>query len=49
MGWFSTISAAFLVVSAIGVWFTAEHGGKWREAIEQRKEQEQEEAQRQKG
>ncbi|KAI7675446.1 MFS general substrate transporter [Hortaea werneckii] len=49
VGWFSTISAAFLVVSAIGVWFTAEHGGKWREAIVERKEQEQEEAQRHKG
>ena len=33
VGWFSTISAAFLVVAALGTWVTAEHGWKWREAV----------------
>lgn len=31
VGWFSTISATFLFVSAIAVWATIEWGGKWRE------------------
>jgi len=34
VGWFSTISAGFLVVAAIGVWFTAKNGKSWREAID---------------
>jgi len=33
VGWFSTISAGFLVVAATGVWFTAKYGESWREAI----------------
>ena len=31
VGWFSTISAVFLFVSAIGVWATAKWGSEWRE------------------
>nr|POE93027.1 quinidine resistance protein 3 [Quercus suber] len=30
VGWFSTISAAFVLVAAIGVWITATYGGNWR-------------------
>lgn len=33
VGWFSTISAAFLVIAASATWVTAEHGWKWREAV----------------
>ena len=33
VGWFSTISAAFLVLAAAGTWVTAERGWKWREAV----------------
>ena len=36
VGWFSTISAAFLVCSAAGVWFTANHGSSWRERIDEK-------------
>ena len=45
VGWFSTISAGFLVASATSVWFAANYGGKWREAVEKREEQEEEEKQ----
>ncbi|KAK5118546.1 hypothetical protein LTR85_008011 [Meristemomyces frigidus] len=34
VGWFSTISAGFLVVSAAGVWWTARNGSTWRERID---------------
>ena len=37
VGWFSTISAGFLVVSAIGVWATTVWGEKWRHAVDDRK------------
>ncbi|KAK4542733.1 hypothetical protein LTR36_006305 [Oleoguttula mirabilis] len=40
VGWFSTISAGFLVVSAGGVWLTAEHGSEWREKIDGKVEEE---------
>ena len=33
VGWFSTISAAFLVVAAIGTWATATYGSSWREHV----------------
>ena len=33
VGWFSTISAVFLIVAAAGTWVTAEHGWKWRDAV----------------
>lgn len=36
VGWFSTISAAFLVLSAFGVWMTAKHGPSWRETTAKR-------------
>ena len=39
VGWFSTISAVFMVVAAVGVWFTAKYGGNWREAIDQGKQE----------
>lgn len=42
VGWFSTISAAFLVCSAAGVWLTADYGGRWREAIDQKIEEKRE-------
>ena len=31
VGWFSTISAVFLFVSAVAVWATAKCGAQWRE------------------
>jgi len=34
LGWFSSISAAFLVVAAAGVWCTAVYGSQWREAVD---------------
>ncbi|EMC96288.1 hypothetical protein BAUCODRAFT_139120 [Baudoinia panamericana UAMH 10762] len=40
VGWFSTISAAFLVLAAAGVLLTAKYGPKWREAISKDKEEE---------
>lgn len=33
VGWFSTISAAFLVAAGGALWVTAEHGSKWRERV----------------
>ena len=33
VGWFSTISAGFLMASAAGVWLTANKGSIWRERI----------------
>lgn len=36
VGWFSTISATFLVLSAVGVWATAKSGSEWREAVDRR-------------
>jgi ABC-type long-subunit fatty acid transport system fused permease/ATPase subunit len=37
VGWFSTISALFLVVATIATWFTAEYGRKWRDAVDAKK------------
>ncbi|KAK3671690.1 hypothetical protein LTR78_008423 [Recurvomyces mirabilis] len=39
VGWFSTISAAFLVLAAAGVWATAKHGGAWRVCMDKDKEE----------
>lgn len=39
VGWFSTISAGFLVVSAGAVWCTARNGSSWRERIDGRAEE----------
>lgn len=36
VGWFSTISALFLVVAALGTWATAVWGHEWQEAVETR-------------
>jgi len=44
VGWFSTISAGFLVAGAAATWLTAVKGREWREAIEERKAQRKEEA-----
>ncbi|KAK5107577.1 hypothetical protein LTR62_001020 [Meristemomyces frigidus] len=38
VGWFSTISAGFLVLAAAGVWCTAKYGGSWRERMDREKE-----------
>jgi hypothetical protein len=37
VGWFSTISAGFLVVSTILVYVTTRYGRQWREAVDGRK------------
>ena len=37
VGWFSTISAGFLIVSAAGVWATTVWGEGWRKAVDKRK------------
>lgn len=34
VGWFSTISAGFLVVAALGTWATAIKGQSWRESVD---------------
>ncbi|KAK5172768.1 uncharacterized protein LTR77_002888 [Saxophila tyrrhenica] len=34
IGWFSTISALFLVVMAVATWMTAQYGSSWRERID---------------
>jgi MFS family permease len=39
VGIFSTISAVFLIVTAVGVWFTAKYGAGWREKIEKNGEE----------
>lgn len=39
VGWFSTISAAFLVVAAAGTWATAKYGAQWREAVDAKKKE----------
>jgi hypothetical protein len=36
VGWFSTISAAFLVLAALGTWATAIWGQQWQEAVDKR-------------
>ncbi|OQU95535.1 hypothetical protein CLAIMM_01722 [Cladophialophora immunda] len=37
VGWFSTISSVFLVISAVGVWATTVWGESWRHAVDDRK------------
>ncbi|OAP59372.1 hypothetical protein AYL99_06670 [Fonsecaea erecta] len=37
VGWFSTISAGFLVISAVGVWATTTWGEGWRHAVDDKK------------
>jgi MFS family permease len=37
VGWYSTISAGFLVVTAVGVWATTVWGENWRHAVDDRK------------
>lgn len=37
VGWFSTISALFLVVAAAATWLTATNGTEWREAVDAKK------------
>ncbi|KAK3072363.1 hypothetical protein LTR53_006941 [Teratosphaeriaceae sp. CCFEE 6253] len=39
VGWFSTISAGFLIAAAVATWFTAQYGGAWREAIDAGKQE----------
>lgn len=38
VGWFSTISALFLVLSALGIWATVVWGRRWRENVDRREE-----------
>lgn len=40
VGWFSTISAAFLVVAAAATWMTAKYGHTWRERVAKSPEEE---------
>lgn len=37
VGWFSTISAAFMVLAAIATYFTTLYGKDWREAVDAKK------------
>ena len=37
VGWFSTISAVFLVVSTVAVYFTTLYGRQWRENVDAKK------------
>ncbi|CAG7945275.1 hypothetical protein PENNAL_c0021G00141 [Penicillium nalgiovense] len=36
VGWFSTISAVFLVASGVGVWLTTVFGDQWRDKVEKK-------------
>ncbi|OQE15552.1 hypothetical protein PENFLA_c031G06279 [Penicillium flavigenum] len=36
VGWFSTISALFLVASGVGVWLTTVFGDQWRDKVEKK-------------
>jgi hypothetical protein len=36
VGWFSTISAFFLVLAAVGTWATSVWGHEWQESMERR-------------
>lgn len=40
VGWFSTISAAFVMAAAAGTWLTATYGSSWREAIDKDRKEE---------
>jgi len=37
VGWFSTISALFLMAGAAATWVTAEYGKGWRDSIDEKK------------
>jgi hypothetical protein len=37
VGWFSTISAGFLLVGTAAVWVTASYGAKWRGDMDKKK------------
>ncbi|KAH4972152.1 hypothetical protein HBI70_036910 [Parastagonospora nodorum] len=37
VGWFSTISALFLMAGAAATWVTAEYGKQWRDSIDEKK------------
>ncbi|KAJ5467647.1 hypothetical protein N7475_005399 [Penicillium sp. IBT 31633x] len=36
VGWFSTISALFLILSGVGVWLTTVFGDQWRDKVDKR-------------
>ena len=40
VGWFSTISALMLAVSAVAVWCVAEFGRDWREGVKKTADEE---------
>jgi hypothetical protein len=40
VGWFSTISAVLLVISAVATWFVAEYGRSWREGVKKTADEE---------
>ncbi|KAI2716666.1 hypothetical protein CBS147354_6934 [Penicillium roqueforti] len=44
VGWFSTISALFLIVSGVGVWLTTVFGDQWRDKVEKRDQRKVEES-----
>ncbi|KIW93951.1 uncharacterized protein Z519_05266 [Cladophialophora bantiana CBS 173.52] len=48
VGWFSTISAVFLVISAVGVWATTVWGEGWRHAVDDRKKKKRKEKEEEK-
>ncbi|KAJ5487193.1 hypothetical protein N7530_001493 [Penicillium desertorum] len=43
VGWFSTISALFLVASGVGVWLTTVFGDQWRDKVEKKNQRKAEE------
>lgn len=38
VGWFSTISALFLIIATVAVYFNTIYGKQWREAIDAKKQ-----------
>lgn len=40
VGWFSTISAVFMVLAAVGVWLTTKYGEQWRQRTDSGKQTE---------
>ncbi|KAJ6138400.1 hypothetical protein N7471_004886 [Penicillium samsonianum] len=44
VGWFSTISALFLVASGVGVWLTTIFGDQWRDKVEKKDQRKAEES-----
>jgi hypothetical protein len=43
VGWFSTISALFLIASGVGVWLTTIFGDQWRDKVEKKNQRKAEE------